>query len=272
VAINYRRAADFLDGFPDLDDGPGTAAKLRAVYLGLATEVDHHIGRVLQFLHDTNQYENTLIVLTADHGEMLGDHHAWGKMSYHAAAHAVPLIIRDPDHPQQFGSLVTDPTESVDVMPTILQTVGIIPPDTVDGRSLRGFLEYGAQDNWREHIFCELDYGNPIKPSVFQQRLNLRSDQASLAILVKGSQTLVHFNGGLPALLFETSTDGTTRDISTQPEAEGTILRLSQTMLSHRMTFAGGRFGNTMITSEGAKTVPRHQKTPERPAKLAKVS
>lgn len=272
IALQYRRAADFVDGFDDLDDGPETAAKLRAVYLGLATEVDHHIGRVLQFLRDTQQYDNTLIIVTADHGEMLGDNHAWGKMSYHAGAHAVPLIIRDPQCPHQFGKTVTHPTESVDLAPTILQSVGRLPHDMMDGHSLRGFLEHDAPEHWRDYIFSELDYGDPIKATEFQTRLNLSSDQANLAVLTRGAHTLVHFNGGLPALLLETQPDGTTHDISAQPEGANKILELSQAMLSHRMSFAGGRFNHTMITAEGAKNAPRHQDTPDRPVRLAKVS
>ncbi|MFK7939765.1 MAG: sulfatase-like hydrolase/transferase [Roseovarius sp.] len=272
VAMEYRRAANMVDGFSDLDDSPETTAKLRAIYLGLATEVDHHIGRVVQFLHDTNQYDDTLIVVTADHGEMLGDHHAWGKMSYHHASHAVPLIIRDPHHPAQFGSTITHPTESVDIAPTLLHIAGVLPPDTMDGRNLCGFLQHGTQSEWRDYIYCELDYGNPLKPTLFQQRLNLPCDQANLAILIKDTHTLVHFNGGLPPVLLEAQTGGAVRDISAQPEAASVILELSQMMLSHKMTFAGGRFAHTMITSDGAKTMPRHQNTPERVAQTAKAS
>ena len=271
VSLEYRKAADFVVGFPDLEDTPENVAKLRAIYLGLATEVDHHIGRIIQFLKDSGQYDDTLIVVTADHGEMLGDHHAWGKMSYHAAANHVPLIIRDPSTPAQHGLSVDQPTESIDVTPTILDLCGAAIPDTMDGQSLREFLETGAAEDWRDHIFCELDFGNPIAPTLFQQRLGMSCDKANLAILRRGSHTLVHFNGGLPALLLETSPSGATQDLGAQPGAEKTILELSQAMLDHRMTFADGRFAHTMVTSQGVKTTPRHQNLPDRPSRLAKV-
>ena len=74
---------------------------LRALYLGLATEVDFHIGRIVDFLKETGQYDETLIVLTADHGEMLGDHGLWAKEHIYDPAYKVSLIIRDPDQPKQ---------------------------------------------------------------------------------------------------------------------------------------------------------------------------
>ena len=78
-------------------------AELRAVYLGLAREVDDSIGELLNYLRESGQYDDTLIVVTADHGEMLGDNHLWGKNCPSDAAWHVPLIIRDPKQPDSFG-------------------------------------------------------------------------------------------------------------------------------------------------------------------------
>ena len=70
----------------------GQIAILRATYLGLIAEVDHHIGRLLDWLDDTGQAGNTLVVVTADHGEMLGDHGDVDKSKpWEGSAH-VPLI------------------------------------------------------------------------------------------------------------------------------------------------------------------------------------
>lgn len=77
--IRTTSVADFVDGQPDLPLTDATVQTLRSIDLGLATQVDHHIGQVVSFLKGTGQYENTLIVVTADHGEMLGDHHSWVK-------------------------------------------------------------------------------------------------------------------------------------------------------------------------------------------------
>ncbi|MCH9832017.1 MAG: sulfatase-like hydrolase/transferase, partial [Alphaproteobacteria bacterium] len=61
----------FVTGFPQLSATDENVQVLRSIYLGLATEVDFHIGRVIQFLKDNDQYDDTMIILTSDHGEML---------------------------------------------------------------------------------------------------------------------------------------------------------------------------------------------------------
>ena len=125
-----------VEGFPDLEPSDDNIAMLRAIYLGLATEVDHHLGRVIGFLKETGQYDRTLIVVAADHGEMLGDRYIWAKSTYHDAAYHTPLIIRDPALPASFGTAIEVPTESVDVAPTILDRCGLDIPQTMNGRSL----------------------------------------------------------------------------------------------------------------------------------------
>lgn len=264
--------ADMLDGHPDLPDTPENVAKLRALYLGLATEVDHQIGRVLDWLRNTGQYDETLLIVTADHGELLGDQGGWGKMSYHDAAYHTPLLIRDPLAPARHGQTESALTESVDLMPTILELAGQTPPDTVDGRSLVPLLSGAAPTGWRSHTFSELDYGDPLTPTAFQSRLGLPLEQANLAVLREDALRLVHFAGGLPPLLLEVDDAGQSHDITDQPGAEKAILRLSQTMLDHRMRHAGGRFNHTMITPDGVRRAPRHATSPDRNTRLAKVS
>ncbi len=123
-------------GFFDLMPTEKNIQALRAIYMGLITEVDLHIGRVAQFLKDTDQYENTLIIVTSDLGEMLGDHYSWGKFNVHAAAYETPLIIRLPENDARAGTVVTLPVETIDIMPTILDWVGQDILNSIDGRSL----------------------------------------------------------------------------------------------------------------------------------------
>jgi arylsulfatase A-like enzyme/Tfp pilus assembly protein PilF len=112
-------------------------------YLGEIAYTDHVVGRLLDWLRQQGLMDRTLIVLTADHGESLGDHgestHAY--FIYDATTH-VPLIFRTPwGHRGRSRGQVS----SVDIMPTVLDLVGLPPQEGIDGRSLvRAVLDPGA--------------------------------------------------------------------------------------------------------------------------------
>lgn len=256
-ALARNPAASMVEGFPDLAATPETSATLRALYLGLAAEVDHHIGRVIAALKTSGAYDDTLLVVTADHAEMLGDHHAWGKQTFYDAAFHTPLIIRDPDHPTSFGRHVTAPTESIDVTPTILDWIGQAVPDTMNGRGLGAFLAGGTPADWRDSTYSELDFGDPLTPTSVQAALGLTADQANLCILRGPRYTLVHFNAGLPPLLFDHHAAGELEDIAAAPASAPILLAMTRALLNHRMRHAGGRFKRTMITQSGAVSAPR---------------
>jgi arylsulfatase A-like enzyme len=247
-----------VDGFPDFVADDASIQTLRATYLGLSTEVDTHIGRVLQTLRETGQYDKTLIVISADHGEMLGDRHAWGKMSCYDAAFHTPLIIRDPERPKAFGTRINNPTESVDVAPTILDWIGQDIPASMDGMSLRPFLKGQQPERWRAYTYSELDYGDHVDPTLWQSVLNLGPDVCNLAILRGPRHTLVHFNGGLPPLLFDHDGDGEMRNIAKDADALPVLLEMTQALLNHRMAYADGTLSNIQITAQGPVRGARH--------------
>lgn len=92
-------------------------ADLRAVYLGLVAECDHHLGRLLDWLDETGQADCTAVIVTGDHGEMLGDAGLWGKDSILDPAWRVPLMIRAPGvEPGVEHGL----TSSTQIMPLLL--------------------------------------------------------------------------------------------------------------------------------------------------------
>ena len=68
----------------------------RATYYGMMSEVDAEIGRLVEALKSFGDYENTLIVFTSDHGELLGDHWQFAKYAYFKQTFHIPLIVRDP--------------------------------------------------------------------------------------------------------------------------------------------------------------------------------
>ena len=253
-AREYTTIAGHVVGFPDLADTDDNVRLLRALYFGLATEVDHHVGRVLDWLHETGQYDDTLIVVTSDHGEMLGDYGLWGKTAFQDAAFHVPLIVRAPGGAT--GEVVVQPTESIDLAPTILDLIGADVPDGMDGRSLRPFLEGRVPGDWRGHSFSELDFADPVSPTVFQRALGVTTRTGNLAILREGDHRLVQFAGDLSPLLIRVEADGTETDVTDAHGSERKFLDLSRKMLCHRMVHAEGTFSQTMITPNGVQRVP----------------
>ncbi|TMB54282.1 MAG: hypothetical protein E6J47_08285 [Chloroflexi bacterium] len=103
-------------------------------YLGEVAYTDHVVGRLLDWLRNGGLMERTLVVLTADHGESLGEHgEATHGFFIYGSTTQVPLIVRTPwGHRGRNRS----PVASVDIFPTVLDLVGVAPEGAIDGRSL----------------------------------------------------------------------------------------------------------------------------------------
>ena len=248
-----------VDGFADLAPTDENIQQLRATYLGLAAEVDLHLGRVIGFLKDTGQYDDTLIVLTADHGEMLGDRHMWGKMSVFDAAFHTPLIIRAPGAGAQAGHRVTSLTESVDITPTILDWAGLQPPNSMDGRSLLPWLTPDGPETWRRHCFSEIDLSEPLKPTMFEQMLGTGPGNGGIAILREDRFTLVEFaNDDLPPILFDHDGAGEFANVADDPAYAADLSRMTRDLLRHMMRHADHTLSLETITRDGPKRVARY--------------
>lgn len=243
----------FVVGFPGLEGTDENIQSLRAIYLGLATEVDLHIGRVIQFLKDSGQYDNTLVVVTADHGEMLGDRHAWGKMSTYDAAFHTPLIIRQPGNKDRAGAIVTNPTESIDITPTILDWVGQEIPNSMDGRSLLPLLQGETPADWRSYSFSELDFAEPEVPTRWEEALGTNPSNSSLGILRDARFTLVEFAADLPPILFDHENMGELDNVASNPDLQADLARLTRKMLRHRMTNMDHTLSLDSITNDGPR-------------------
>ena len=244
--------ASTVVGFPDLRPSDETTQMIRALYFGLATEVDHHVGRLIEWLKASGQYDNTLIVLTADHGEMLGDYGLWGKRSFHDACFHVPLILRHPATGAK-GLTVTAPTESIDIAPTLLDALSVDIPHSMNGRSLLPLLSGETPDDWRDFSVSELTFGDPIKPTPWQRDLDLSLNEANLAVLRRGDQRLVQFAGKLKPILMDVSNGSEQENLSENSAHLQTMLDLTQVMLWHRMANPDGTFARTLITEDGVK-------------------
>ena len=131
-------AANSLFRHPDQFDGLVAMSGLYQLRMFIGDEVDDAVGRIVAHLKATGEYDHTLIVFTCDHGEMGGDHYTWGKELYFDQSFHIPLIIRDPRTAGNAarGSQVAAFTESVDLMPTMLDWLDADIPAQCDGRVL----------------------------------------------------------------------------------------------------------------------------------------
>jgi len=243
--------ASTIVGFPDFAATDENDRLLRAIYFGLATEVDHHIGRMINWLKESGIYDQTLIVVTADHGDMLGDYGLWGKRTYFDASFHVPLIVRAPDGAR--GDTAVRFTESIDVTPTILDFIGADIPHSMDGCSLRPFVEGTEPASWREFSVSQLELGDPLEPTHWQSQLGLELDEANLTVLRNDSHRFVQFAADLPPVLFDMQAGGESEDIANHPDVLPILLDLSRRMLCHRMRNTDGTFSRTLVTSSGVK-------------------
>ena len=114
-------------------------------YDGEIAFADAQVGRLIAFLKSKNLYRNTLIVLTGDHGESLGEHgeKTHGFFIYNATLH-VPVLIHLPG--EMSGKVLGDLTNLADLMPTVLDELQIAAPKEVQGRSLAALLDTKKED------------------------------------------------------------------------------------------------------------------------------
>ena len=254
VGMKQNSIAKTVEGYGDQlnNESEADIAGLRSVYYGLASEVDHHVGRVIQFLKDSGQFDNTLVIITSDHGELLGDRRQWGKVSFHDAVFHVPLVIRDPDRIGMHGEEVDEFTESTDVSPTILDWLSGGFPSAMNGCSLLPHLAGQRPEGWRNCCYCEVDFGEPDEPTVWQRELGLGLREANFLVLRERQFKLVHFNGGLPPLLFDMqSTEGESLDLAGDPARSGELLRMTRKLLDHRMRHADHALSDMKLTEAG---------------------
>lgn len=128
--------------------------RARAAYYGSITHVDHQIGRLFYEMKKMGIYDDTIILFVSDHGDMLGDHYLWRKTyAYEGSAH-VPLILKVPkEQTLPKGAILDQVVGLQDVMPTLLDAVGLQVPDSCDGASLLPLLR--GETRWREYIHGE---------------------------------------------------------------------------------------------------------------------
>ena len=143
---------------PDAWRGVRSAEEIRrarAGYFAQIHHIDHQIGRLLMTLRRLGELDNTLILFSSDHGDMLGDHNLWRKTyAYEGSAH-IPFIVSVPgSSPAERGQVLDAPVMLRDILPTVLDWCGAPVPESVDGLSLRPLIE-GEEVEWRSYVHGE---------------------------------------------------------------------------------------------------------------------
>jgi arylsulfatase A-like enzyme len=126
--------------------------RLNRNYAGLCSQVDQAVGRILWMLEATGQADNTVVVFTSDHGEMMGSHGLIGKGVLYEEACRVPLLVRAPF--RRHGLVpITPPVSHIDLVPTLLELLGARVPESLPGQSLVPLLE--DRKLREDHVFQE---------------------------------------------------------------------------------------------------------------------
>ncbi len=132
---------------------------MSAKYYGAITHIDAQLGRLFGELRRLNMADDTLVLFTADHGNMLGDRGRWFKgLQYEGSAH-VPLIWRGPKGAKENGGRVVNKViENTDLAPTILEAAGLSAPEGIQGSSFLK-LARGQDAGWKNRCYSQLRSG-----------------------------------------------------------------------------------------------------------------
>ncbi|MGB0626420.1 MAG: alkaline phosphatase family protein [Alphaproteobacteria bacterium] len=214
-------------------------------YMGLIKQLDDQMGRLFAYLEDTGRMEDTMIVMSSDHGDYLGDHWLGEKDLFHDASARIPLIIYDPreEADPTRGTTSNALVEGIDLAPTFLELMGgEAKPHILEGRSLVPILE-GRQTEWRKYAISEYDYATR------QSRTELELDQADARLLMiyDGRWKYILAEGFRP-LLFDLENDPDEL-VDLGAETEHGAIRAEL----HEALFAWARQHHTRITRAPAQ-------------------
>jgi arylsulfatase A-like enzyme len=202
---------------------------LRAYY-GLITQVDYNLGRLFARMNEMDLWEESLILLTSDHGEMFGDHHGYGKaMCFEGSAH-VPFVVKPPKSlgitP---GTRCAVPVGLCDVLPTVMAVAGVslthhdVPTDGTDVLALIA-----------EETQARMAQGEPVRYAMGE----ISGDHPKHFITDGRWKYIHHLNGG-QTLLFDLHADPRElHNLAEDPEAAEVLTRLEDE-LKHRLRAVG---------------------------------
>ncbi len=180
--------------------------KVIPAYMGLIKQCDDQMGHLFDYLERTGRMQDTMIVITSDHGDYLGDHWLGEKDLFHEPSVKVPLIIYNPspDADSTRGTTCDALVESIDLPATFIEVAGgKVPDHIVEGRSLLPFLHGKTPENWREYAISEYDYST----SPMSTELGVTPRDARLFMVTDQRWKFIHAEGGFRPMLFDLQND-----------------------------------------------------------------
>lgn len=176
------------DEFPGYKD-PSKIQEWTALYYALIEEVDAKIGEIFEALADAS--DDTLIIFTSDHGEMLGAHKQRSKNNFYEESSRIPLIMKFPGQIDA-GMEVNETVSHIDLFATILDYAGASKDDNSDGKSLRAFIEgteYNQDYDEGDVVFAEWDFRKPTSSG--SSELDREMDERPSFLVRKGAYKLM---------------------------------------------------------------------------------
>ncbi len=223
------RDVDFPQPNRNTEFTPQKHLEIRRNYAAMIENIDGWLGKLLTEVDERGELDNTLVVFTSDHGEMLGDHGLWMKRLPQQGSVGIPLVAAGPGVRQgaATGALVS----LIDLAATFLDYAGIAAPDSMDSRSLRPVLD-GSTESHREFLLSGLDPWRCITDG----RLKLIRGYAGGRSVGSGLPVYPEGDSGVEPLLYDIQED-TLENTDLAKRALSDVQRLTQTM--HAMIGVG---------------------------------
>lgn len=159
--------------FPHDKLHPAIMRKITATYYAAITQIDHHVGRMVDVLKRKGLYDSTLIIFTSDHGDYMGYHHMVLKGNYpYDPVMKVPLIVKYPGGKAR-GTSTDALVSNVDLAPTVLAACGVKRSAKMSG------LDLAAKPDERDIVFAEASNGRQVMARTKTRKLILASPRPS---------------------------------------------------------------------------------------------
>ncbi|MEC7765013.1 MAG: sulfatase-like hydrolase/transferase [Pseudomonadota bacterium] len=201
------------------------------VYMGLISQIDDEIGKLLAWLEDAGLADDTMVVFTADHGDYLGDHWMGEKELFHDPSVRIPMIVVDPaaEADATRGMVRDELVEAIDLLPTFVEIAGgEVAHHILEGHSLLPLLHDPARHPLREAVFSEYDYSFRLAREILDQAI----PDCRLQMVFDGRWKMIRAEGYRPMLYDLERDPEELEDLGADPALAPVIGRLTERLLS----------------------------------------